>query len=57
MVELMERQTASKELFPAKRRSSISMSSSYASAMRMTHRKEAAEDLLSEVYAEGLEVV
>ncbi len=51
MVELMERPTSSKELF--EKEALKHLDELFASAMRMTHRKEAAEDLLSEVYAKA----
>src|SRR5450755_1466599 len=51
MVTLMEKQDTGKELF--EKEALKHLDELFASAMRMTHRKEAAEDLLSEVYAKA----
>ena len=51
MVAIMERQAVGKELF--EKEALKYMDELFASAMRMTRRKEAAEDLLSEVYAKA----
>ncbi len=51
MVELMEKQATSKELF--EKEALKHLDELFASAMRMTRQKEAAEDLLSEVYAKA----
>jgi len=51
MTALMERQTSKKELF--EKEAIKYMDELFASAMRMTKQKEAAEDLLSEVYSKA----
>ena len=51
MAALMEPTTSPKELF--EREALKHLDELFASAMRMTHRKEAAEDLVSEVYAKA----
>src|SRR5258706_14517709 len=51
MTALMERQTTNKELF--EKEATKYMDELFASAMRMTRQREAAEDLLSEVYAKA----
>src|SRR5437762_14384406 len=51
MATLMDRQSPSKELF--EKEALKYMDELFASAMRMTRQKEAAEDLLSEVYAKA----
>ena len=51
MAALMERSTLNKELF--EKEATKYMDELFASAIRMTKQKEAAEDLLSEVYAKA----
>ena len=51
MAALMEKKDASKELF--EKEAVKHLDELFASAMRMTHRKEAAEDLVSEVYSKA----
>src|SRR5476649_423282 len=51
MAALMERRETSKELF--ERDALKHLDELFASAMRMTRQKEAAEDLLSEVYTKA----
>ena len=51
MVTLMEKQETSKEYF--EKEAVKYLDELFASAMRMTHRKEAAEDLVSEVYSKA----
>src|SRR5258708_10207293 len=51
MFALMEKQESAKELF--EREALKHLDELFASAMRMTRQKEAAEDLLSEVYAKA----
>ncbi len=51
MAALMERPTLNKELF--EKEATKYLDELFASAMRMTKQKEAAEDLLSEVYAKA----
>ncbi len=51
MAAIMERPTLNKELF--EKEATKYMDELFASAMRMTKRQEAAEDLLSEVYAKA----
>jgi RNA polymerase sigma-70 factor, ECF subfamily len=51
MAALMERQETSKELF--EREALNHLDELFASALRMTRQKEAAEDLISEVYAKA----
>jgi len=51
MAAIMERRDTSKELF--EREALKHLDELFASAMRMTRQKEAAEDLLSEVYAKA----